>query len=146
MTLDVYVPVATARNRPAVMLVHGGGWTIGDKETADEQEKANRLAALGFVVFEVDYRLAPQHPYPAAVEDVAAAARWIRKDKQVRKYRVDPRRLGALGASAGGHLVAMLATVGSGSRDVGSRVRVSRCHGRARWTSRHRATATTRCA
>ena len=116
--LDVYQPAKKGKNRPAVVVVHGGGWTQGDKAWFAQQ--SNQLAQRGFVAFSVNYRLAPAHPYPAAVEDVEAAVEWVRK--HAKQYDVDPKRVGALGGSAGAHLVGMLATDGDGSLKTGHRV------------------------
>jgi acetyl esterase/lipase len=105
------------------MLVHGGAWTAGDKSnfTSDGM----KLAALGYVAFSVNYRLAPAHPYPAAVDDVQAAVRWVRARAQVKTYAIDPKRIGAIGSSAGGHLVGMLATLGSGPLTKGARIKAA---------------------
>lgn len=116
--LDVYQPAKKGKDRPAVVVVHGGGWTQGDKALFAQQ--SSQLAQRGFVAFSVNYRLAPAHPYPAAVEDVEAAVAWVRK--HAKAYGVDPKRVGALGGSAGGHLVGMLATDGEGSLESGHRV------------------------
>jgi len=116
--LDVYQPAKKGKNRPAVVVVHGGGWTQGDKALFARQ--GNQLAERGFVAFSINYRLAPAHTYPAAVEDVEAAVEWVRK--HAKAYGVDAKRIGALGGSAGGHLVGMLATDGKGSLETGHRV------------------------
>ena len=118
LALDVYQPAKKGKDRPAVVVVHGGAWTVGDKSWFAQQ--GNQLAQRGFVAFSVNYRLAPAHPYPAAVDDVEAAVTWVRK--HAKKYGVDPKRIGALGGSAGGHLVGMLATDGDGSLESGHRV------------------------
>lgn len=120
LTLDAYVPDDTVRDRPAVVLVHGGAWQGGDKRDFAAQGEA--LAALGFVAVSVNYRLAPAHPFPAAIQDVQAAVAWLRAPTQVRHYGIDPHRIGALGGSAGGHLAAMLGTLGRGPLDTKSRV------------------------
>jgi acetyl esterase/lipase len=80
-------------------------------------------ARAGFAAFAVDYRLAPEHSYPAAVEDVKSAVHWIRRHAE--DYSVDPERIGAFGMSAGGYLAATLAVVGEGSLEDGSRVRAA---------------------
>ena len=116
--LDVYQPAKKGKNRPAVVVVHGGGWTQGDKALFAQQ--GNQLAERGFVAFSANYRLAPAHPYPAAVDDVEAAVEWVRK--HAKEYGVDAKRIGALGGSAGGHLVSLLATDGEGSLKTGHRV------------------------
>jgi acetyl esterase/lipase len=116
--LDVYQPAKKGKNRPAVVVVHGGGWTQGDK--ALFAQHGNQLAERGFVAFSINSRLAPAHTYPAAVEDVEAAVEWVRK--HAKEYGVDAKRIGTLGGSAGGHLVGMLATDGKGSLKTGHRV------------------------
>jgi acetyl esterase len=116
--LDVYRPVKKGKDRPAVVIVHGGGWRMGDKATFAAQ--GNQLAERGFVAFSVNYRLAPAHRYPAAVDDVEAAVEWVRK--HANEYGVDPQRIGALGGSAGAHLTGLLATVGKGSLEKGHRI------------------------
>ena len=120
LRIDAYVPSARTAKRPAILFVHGGAWQGGDK--TNFTTNATRLAGLGYAAFSVNYRLTPAHPYPAAVDDVQAAVRWLRKPAQVKAYRLDPKRIGAVGASAGGHLVAMLATIGQGSRTRGARI------------------------
>ena len=121
LKLDVYLPAsATNGRRAAVVLIHGGGWQGGDKTNLVQQGRA--LAALGYVAISVEYRLAPQYVYPAAVDDVQAAVRWLRDPVQVHKYKVDPTRIGVLGVSAGGNLASLLGTLGTGSLSQGSRV------------------------
>ena len=120
LTLDAYVPRGNARDRAAVVLVHGGAWQGGDKQELAPQGEA--LAAMGYVAISVSYRLAPTHPFPAAIEDVQAAVAWLRSPPQVQHYGIDPRRIGALGGSAGGHLAAMLGTLGRGPLDSDTRV------------------------
>jgi acetyl esterase/lipase len=121
--LDAYLPVTTPKHRPAVVLIHGGGWGTGTR--ADFVDYARKLALVGFVVFSIDYRLAPAHPYPAAVDDVRTAIRWLRAPAQVAAFHIDPARIGTFGSSAGGHLAGMLATLGRGSLAKGARVRVA---------------------
>jgi acetyl esterase len=116
--LDVYRPAKKGKDRPAVVIIHGGGWRMGDKALFAQQ--GNQLAERGFVAFSVNYRLAPAHSYPAAVDDVEAAVEWVRK--HAKEYGVDPERIGALGGSAGAHLTGLLATVGKGSLEKGHRI------------------------
>ena len=118
LQLDAYQPTKKGKGRPAVVVVHGGAWTIGDKSWFADLSR--RLAERGFVAFSINYRLAPAHPYPAAVEDVEASVAWVRK--HAKEYGVDPQRIGALGGSAGGHLTGLLATVGKGSLEKGHRI------------------------
>ena len=106
LLLDVYEPDGYAGTRPGVVLIHGGGWSAGDK--ASYAETGKTLAAKGFVAFALNYRLAPAFHYPAQVDDVQRAVRWIRAHAS--NYNIDPNRLGAIGDSAGGYLVSLLGT------------------------------------
>lgn len=112
--LDVYIPrepshwaIAHPRAglRPAVLYVHGGGFRICSKET--HWAMAVAFARAGFVVFNIDYRLAPQNPFPAAIEDVCAAARFVHASAA--RYGADPSRIVLAGESAGANLVTSLA-------------------------------------
>ncbi|AYG03213.1 alpha/beta hydrolase [Gryllotalpicola protaetiae] len=110
--LDVCAPTATGKPRPAVLLIHGGGWHSGDKSTV--QDTCEWLAKSGFVTFNIDYRLWPTARYPAQPDDALAALRFLRAPATVRHYEIDPTRLGVFGGSAGGNLAATLATHDSG--------------------------------
>src|SRR5262249_52307632 len=99
LKLDVYEPASdTDKSRAAILLIHGGAWRGGDKTNLAAEGRA--LAALGYVAVSVEYRLAPRYLYPAAVDDVEAAVEWLRAPSQVRRYHIDPARIGALGVSA----------------------------------------------
>jgi acetyl esterase len=119
LRLDAFVP-GGAGPFPGLIALHGGGWVVGDKTEWDNNCRG--LALQGFACFSVDYRLAPDHPYPAAVQDALAAVGWLRGHAD--EYHVDPTRLGAIGSSAGAHLAAMIGYTGKGSTDTGTRVRV----------------------
>ncbi|HZP80759.1 MAG TPA: alpha/beta hydrolase [Chthonomonadaceae bacterium] len=106
LRLDVYQPLGATGRRPGVVLVHGGGWMGGDKSAYAKM--GQELAGQGYVAFSVNYRLAPGFHYPAQLDDVQRAVRWIRA--HAADYDLDPERLGALGDSAGGHLVSFLGT------------------------------------
>jgi acetyl esterase len=93
------------RPLPTVIFLHGGGWVIGDLDTHDNMAR-NICKSAGAVVVAVDYRLAPEHPFPAAAEDAAAAARWIAQ--HLDEFGGD-QRLGVAGDSAGGNLAAVVA-------------------------------------
>jgi acetyl esterase/lipase len=108
LLLDVYQPRRRWGNRPAVILIHGGGWCNGSK--AELGFFAHDLAREGFVAFAIDYRLAGPdgNRYPAQIDDVQRAVRWVRAN--ARLFQVDPNRVGAFGFSSGGHLAAHLGT------------------------------------
>jgi len=108
--LDVCLPDDPAAGAPAILSVHGGGWSGGDKAGDQWRDVCTWLADEGFVVFQPNYRLAPAHPFPAARDDLETALAWIGEDPQVERFGHDPARLGAFGDSAGGNLVALLAT------------------------------------
>jgi acetyl esterase/lipase len=107
LLLDIYLPVEHASDlRPAVVLIHGGGWTSFDKSTMHTMGMF--LARSGFVAFSVDYRLfhEKENLWPAQLDDVQRAVRWIRANAA--KYGVDPQHVGAFGHSAGAQLAALL--------------------------------------
>lgn len=106
--------------RAALMLIHGGAWHAGDKDTPQWQEICRWLADAGYVVVNLNYRLAPEHVFPAAIEDVQAAVQWTRDNAET--YGIDPDRIGALGGSAGGNLAQLLGTSGDGPTTAGARV------------------------
>ncbi len=101
--LDIYRPLQPiATPTPAVVFVHGGGWSQGDKYPS----KVTLLARAGFFCVSINYRLSGEARFPAAVEDAKCAVRWLRANAA--RYGVDPDAIGAWGSSAGGHLVLML--------------------------------------
>jgi acetyl esterase len=104
----VYVPTADPGPRPVLVYFHGGGWVIGDLETHDGTVRA-LAAASGVTVVSVDYRLAPEHPFPAAVDDCLAAVRWVADPGNATALDIDPRRMAVGGDSAGGNLAAVVA-------------------------------------
>ncbi len=106
LLLDAYTPDDAVAKHPAILLIHGGGFIAGDK--GFYAPMGRRLAAKGYAVFSLNYRLAPKNRYPAAVDDVQRAVRWLRA--HAKTYRLDPDHIGALGDSAGGYLVTMLGT------------------------------------
>lgn len=108
--LDLYLPPdGTAGLRPALVVVHGGGWRGGDKRRGQWSRLPARYAGDGYVAISVNYRLTGEAPWPAQVEDVKAAVRWLRANAA--ELRVDPQRIGAYGNSAGAHLVSLLGLV-----------------------------------
>jgi len=102
--LDVYQPQREGPH-PAVLYVHGGAFSMLSKDT--HRVMALALAARGYTVFNINYRLAPRHRYPAQLEDAAAALVWMLE--HAREYGADPARIVLAGESAGGNLVTALA-------------------------------------
>nr|WP_244962873.1 alpha/beta hydrolase [Cryobacterium roopkundense] len=108
--------------RPAVVSIHGGSWTRGDKSSDDWREVCQWLAAEGFVVYSVDYGLTPAAPFPAGIDNLQSAVEWIRTPENAARFGTDPDRIGAFGGSAGANLAALLGTRGEGPLNEGSRV------------------------
>jgi acetyl esterase/lipase len=101
---DLFLP-DTSEPPPLVICIHGGGWISGEKEGM--REIAGILVSRGYAAAAPQYRLAPLHPYPSAVEDICHFRQFAAE--QAREWRVDPDRIGVFGNSAGGHLAAMAA-------------------------------------
>jgi acetyl esterase/lipase len=99
----IYRPDDEARRLPAVLYIHGGGFCVGSIET-EHQGAATAAREAGAVVVSVDYRLAPEHPFPAGVEDCYAALVWL--SQNAGELGIDPARLAVMGGSAGGGLAA----------------------------------------
>ncbi|KIW58148.1 hypothetical protein PV05_02695 [Exophiala xenobiotica] len=95
-----------AKSRPEILMLHGGGWIHGTP-IGDELFAEIFASELGAVVIGVDYRLAPEHPFPAPLEDCVRALEWLSKNAE--EYKVDITRVGLWGASAGGNLAAACA-------------------------------------
>ncbi len=117
-TLDLYIPrAAITRPLPIAMYVHGGGMTAGDKSDLNPVF-LDSLASAGYAVVSVNYRLAPQFRFPAQLEDVKCAIRYLRA--RAAGYGLNGREIFAFGTSVGGQLVALAALTGSHSAfDVG---------------------------
>jgi len=115
IALRLYRPLGATADQalPALVYYHGGGWVIGDLDTHDTlcRELANHS---GCAVVSVDYRLAPEHRFPAAVDDSIAALRWVRR--QAAALGIDAQRIAVGGDSAGGNLAAVVALA---ARDAG---------------------------
>ncbi len=91
---------------PIAIIIHGGGWTSGTSRNGSEAYCADFLAPAGYDVFSINYRLAPKYPYPAAVEDVERAIRYIRF--HAREWSGDGTKIALVGGSAGGYLSTMV--------------------------------------
>ncbi|MFG1667724.1 alpha/beta hydrolase fold domain-containing protein [Streptomyces sp. Y7] len=101
----LYIP-SEEQSLPVVVFLHGGGWSAGSVDAVDPVCRST-AARLGAIVVSVDYRLAPEHPFPAAPDDVLAALRWTRE--HVAEFGGDPERIAIMGESAGGNLAAATA-------------------------------------
>jgi acetyl esterase/lipase len=133
LLLDLARPKANAGPYPALVFVHGGGWAAGDRSGYRDLMLA--WSKFGIVCVTVEYRLAPKYRFPSQLEDVKCAVRWVRANAV--KYHVDPKRIGAVGGSAGAHLVGMLGTTSGsgkwegagGNADQSSAIQMMICHG-----------------
>jgi pectinesterase len=114
LKLDAFTPAGKGPF-PAVIFVHGGGWSGGDKLGGNDPLFAP-LARRGVAWFTINYRLAPKHHYPAPVEDVHTATLWVKA--HAREFNVDPNRLALVGESAGGQLVAQAAALANDDTHV----------------------------
>ena len=117
LMLDLSSPGAILSPRPCVVVIHGGGWSGGNRAGLDEL--TFQFAEHGYVAATLEYRLAPLHRFPAAVQDVKAAVRFLRGNAAT--FHIDPDHVGAIGFSAGAHLAMMLGTMdkADGLDDVG---------------------------
>lgn len=112
LTLDLYTPRPSDTPRPLVVFVHGGNWDSGDARHAgtfaDFPRELAGLAANGYVVASVNYRLSQEARFPAALQDVKAAIRWLRA--HAGDFNIDTTRVAVWGASSGGQLAALAGT------------------------------------
>jgi len=105
---------APAQPMPAVIIVHGGGWSEGSHK---DSRLYLFLASKGYFAASVEYRLTGEAKWPAQIEDCKLAVRWLRANAA--KYNVDPNRIASIGGSAGGHLAVCLGVMGDESRFEG---------------------------
>jgi acetyl esterase/lipase len=120
--LDLYLPGQKEDTGPLPLIVwvHGGAWLAGSKENCP----AARFLRRGYAAASINYRLSQHAIFPAQIEDCKAAIRFLRANAE--KYNIDPNRIGVWGASAGGHLVALLGTTGDVKQfDKGPNLQVS---------------------
>lgn len=104
---DLYEPQNGDSLRPAILMVHGGGWE--GRSRGDMNRMSRAMARAGFLVLNVDYRFAPEYPFPNALHDVQMAMHWLHD--QAESLRIDTDRIGAAGFSSGAHLVSLMAMV-----------------------------------
>lgn len=104
LAVRVYQPKG-AGSFPALLDVHGGVWSSGDRSVNEVMDRG--LAESGIVVAAIDFRQAPEHPYPAQVADVNLGIRWLKS--RAAEFNADPNTVGGIGASSGGHTVLLSA-------------------------------------
>ena len=108
LLLDVFEPNENG-TFPIAIYVHGGGWMGGDKANPDDAPALEMLKKAGFVSFSINYRLAPKYRWPACLNDVETAIRWVKAN--AKKYKGDPTKIVLMGYSAGGQLATFASTV-----------------------------------
>jgi len=105
--MDMYYPQAGEPPFPTVVYIHGGSWIDGDKRGGSAILGGARMALQNYLFVSINYRLAPEHKFPAMIEDVRCAVRSLKANAA--QYAIDPDRIALLGVSAGGHLASLLA-------------------------------------
>lgn len=126
LQLDLYLPKsASPQKKPGIVFVHGGGWRAGYRTNFTPMAIA--MAERGFVAATISYRLSPEAQYPAAIYDVKAAVRWLRKN--AKKYGVNPDQIAVSGGSAGGQ-IASLTGMTNGLEKFDPQVKMSRVSSR----------------
>jgi arylformamidase len=109
LSLDIYTPDG-AKDAPVLVMVHGGGWTRGSKTNAVGDSHVPYFTGQGFIYVSINYRLAPDDPFPAFMEDAAAAVAFVHRE--IGRYGGDPDRIFLMGHSAGAHIAALLSVDG----------------------------------
>ncbi len=110
LRLHLALPQGGGEKRPGLLFIHGGGWAAGNRD--DLSNQIQYAARQGYVAVSVGYRFAPQDPFPAQIEDVKCAVRWLRAHAE--ELKLDSEKLGAIGFSAGAHLSMMLGVMDKG--------------------------------
>ncbi len=112
---DLYLPPSAkpGEKRPAIVMIHGGGWSGGKRDAAREINIGTTMAKEGYVCLSIDYLLQPANGpkiWPQNLYDCKTAVRWLRANAE--EYQIDPDHIGVIGGSAGGHLAAMVGVTG----------------------------------
>jgi acetyl esterase/lipase len=106
LKMDIFFPTNANGPSPALIYIHGGAWIIGDKTKGFQLEELPVLSEKGYFIASVEYRLAPEYPFPAMIEDIKCSVRFLRAHAQ--ELNINPDKIGVIGVSAGGHLAALL--------------------------------------
>jgi acetyl esterase/lipase len=106
LKMDVYFPTTGNGPSPVLLYIHGGAWMIGDKTAGYQLEEIPNIAGAGYFIASIDYRLAPDYPFPAMIEDAKCSVRFLRAHAQ--ELNINPDKIGVLGVSAGGHIASLL--------------------------------------
>lgn len=117
LTMDYYAPAGNG-SHPIVILIHGGGYQRGNSKSGSEAYCADFLAPAGYAVFSINYRLAPQYPYPYMVFDVERAVHYLRHNAA--KWNANPNEIALVGGSAGGFLSNMVGLLNAGGNSTAS--------------------------
>lgn len=120
LKFDACLPADSTEPAPAVLLIHGGGFVQGSRDSM--KQLCGQLSDRGYAAFSIDYRLAPNFVYPSQVDDVAAAVSWLRQPENATSYHIDPARIALVGSSAGAILAQELGARGTGALTAGDRV------------------------
>ncbi|MEA4823018.1 MAG: alpha/beta hydrolase [Clostridiaceae bacterium] len=110
--LDVYYPAKHTDKLPAIIYIHGGGWCISDKKHF--RHFCQTIAANGYAVFNVNYRLAPEYRHPSQLLDILSAMEWVKS--HACNYGADPTNIFMFGDSAGAHLASLAVCICTDSR------------------------------
>lgn len=105
LSLDIHAP-ENAHNAPVLIMIHGGAWRMGDKVSAVGDHQVDYFTEQGFVFISINYRLAPDHPFPAHAQDAAAAIAHV--ERTVAQYGGNPSSISLMGHSAGAHIAALV--------------------------------------
>ncbi|QOW10427.1 alpha/beta hydrolase [Kaistella flava (ex Peng et al. 2021)] len=105
LKLDAFIN-KNSISKPAVILIHGGGWKSGSKEM--QNPMAQKIALLGYQTFTVEYRLSDEAKYPASINDIRDAILFLKKNRK--KFKIDATKIALLGCSSGGQIVSLIGT------------------------------------
>ena len=109
LLMDIYFPEDRAEKTPAIVYMHAGAWALGDKNAVSGVSEFEPFVRRGYIVATIDYRLGSEFQFPAQIQDAMCAVRYLRE--KAGDYGIDADRIAAMGASAGGHLAALLGVI-----------------------------------